>query len=147
MVDCIIGYVPESTDIDGDENDNTDDDVNIINLVGSDRVVNSTLDNLPAQYEPEILPLTSSAMSSLNIKYICTIFDSVKKGYNNSYSRDKNNRIAELVLLLEMEAKSKSTNTIQSGIKKQSINVPQERDSSCLLKKEDYGKYLKMSMI
>ena len=80
VVDRIIGYVPESTDIDGDENDNTDDDVNIINLVGSDLVVNSTLENLPAQYEPGILPITSSAMSSLNIKYIGTIFDSVKKG-------------------------------------------------------------------
>ena len=49
VVDHIIGYVPESTDIDGDENDNIDDDVNIINLVGSDHVVNSTLDNFPAQ--------------------------------------------------------------------------------------------------
>ena len=78
VVDRIIGYVPESTDIDGDENENTDDDVNIINLVGSDLVVNSKLDNRPAQYEPGILPLTSSAMSSLNIKYIGTIFDFIK---------------------------------------------------------------------
>ena len=88
MVDRIIGYVPKSTDIDGDENDHRDDDVNIINLVGSDRVVNSMLENLPVQYEPGMLSITSSAMSSLNIKYIGTIFDSVKKGYN-SYSRDK----------------------------------------------------------
>ena len=68
VVDRIIGYVPEFTDIDGDENASTDDDVNMMNLVGSDLVVNSKLDNLPAQYEPGILRLTSSAMSSLNIK-------------------------------------------------------------------------------
>ena len=47
----------------------------------------------------------------------------------------KKDRIAELVLLLEMEAKSKSTNTIQSGIKNQSIDVPQEKDRHCEPKK------------
>ena len=96
--------------------------------------MNPKLTNLPAQCEPGFLPSMSLSMSSLNIRYIGTIFDSVKKGYN-SYSREKKNRIAELVLLLEMEAKSKSTNTIQSGIKNQSINVPQERDRLCEPKK------------
>ena len=40
-----------------------------------------------------------------------------------------------MVLLLEMEAKRKFTNTIQSGIKNQSIDVPHERDRLCEPKK------------